>query len=82
VIVRDEQPRLYPSERKLYELFLQTGWSNKLLAHHLGLTYGTVKDYWSHIFKVHGVGSRSELLMQRIHELEAELKTATREKAA
>ena len=84
---------LPPRLRQLRDLLIETGWSNRHLAHELNLQPGTVKVYLGKIFRVAGAADRTALvanvLWGKIHglekenaELRAKLEQLTGEKAA
>ena len=54
--------RLSPRERQLLD-FVSTGFSNKRIAGSLGISEGTVKIYFSKLFRKVGVGDRFELAL-------------------
>ena len=49
-------------ERRVYDLLIRSGWSNRLIADELGISVGTVKIYMSHVMKEYQANSRDELI--------------------
>ena len=68
---------LSAAELKLYDLFVESGWSNRKLSAAVGATEGTVKVQMSHIMHFFGVEDRCELLANalwgKIRGLETDL---------
>jgi len=57
------QQRLSPREQAVVALIAQA-MSNKEIAYELGLTYGSVKEYVSRIFRKTGARNRTELALR------------------
>lgn len=58
-----EAPKLSPRRREVFA-YLLMGWSRKRIASELGLTPNTVAGYQKDIYKLFGVTSQSELIVQ------------------
>ena len=70
-IVKSEGP--WPSDLKQLDLlthrqrsvlhYLEKGWPNKLIAHHLAISENTLKNHLKAVFRVLGVQSRSQAII-------------------
>jgi len=58
---------LSPRHKQIVTLLSQAK-TNKIIAHELGLTEGTIRIYISHIFKKTGAANRTDLALMAVRQ--------------